>query len=88
MVCNGARLFLNQALACHRWAALCILFRGASREVRGSELGGVAEMRIVSIAHPNKPMHPTADTTIVMLRGRLGAAGDWRRYASVIEQTV
>jgi hypothetical protein len=35
------------------------------------------------IAPPNNGMHPTADTTALMLRERLGAAGDaWRWAAS------
>jgi hypothetical protein len=32
-----------------------------------------------TLAAPNNGMHPTADTTILMLRESLGAAGDaWR----------
>jgi hypothetical protein len=31
---------------------------------------------------PNNGMHPTADTTILKLRERCGAAGDAGRYAS------
>jgi hypothetical protein len=63
-------------------AALRITRHGASREVRRSEGRGPRQVRHVSIAHPNKPMHPTADTTDVMLRQWLGAAGDCRRYAA------
>jgi hypothetical protein len=36
-------------------------------------------MRVVPEAQPNKPMHPTADTTLVIFTQSLGAAGDWRR---------
>jgi hypothetical protein len=35
---------------------------------------------------PNNGMHPTADTTLVMLRQWLGAAGDAGRYAASIER--
>jgi hypothetical protein len=31
---------------------------------------------------PNKPMHPTADTIVVMYNQRPCAAGDWQRYAA------
>jgi hypothetical protein len=53
--------------------------RGASREVRGFEYRAWREVWGVSITHPNKPMHPTADTRDVIYFQRCGAAGDWRR---------
>ena len=56
---NGARLFLNRALCFHTRAALRVILHGASREARGSEYGRLREVRGVSMAHPNKPMHPT-----------------------------
>jgi hypothetical protein len=38
----------------------------------GSELGWWREARAVSVAHPNKPMHPTADTHHVIDSNGLG----------------
>jgi hypothetical protein len=49
----------------------------AAAGVAGDERGALRV--ITEPARPNKPMHPTADTTPVMLRVWLGAAGDWRR---------
>jgi hypothetical protein len=49
-----------------RGAALRIIFRRAWREGRGSEFGGSRQARNVSTTHPNKPMHPTADTSNVI----------------------
>ena len=66
----------------HPVAALRIILQRASREARGFVYGGSREVRIVSITHPNKPMHPTADTTILKFLLSLGAAGDWRRWAA------
>jgi hypothetical protein len=43
-------------------AALRTTFSGASREVRRSGLGSLPKMRIVSTAHPNNGMHPTANS--------------------------
>jgi hypothetical protein len=43
-------------------AALRIIIGGASREVRRFEYRGSREVPDVSRAHPNKPMHPTANT--------------------------
>ena len=54
-------------------AALRIIISGAWREARGSEYRGWREACAVSATHPNKPMHPTADTTavkIINLAGR------------------
>ena len=62
-----------------RWAALPAIIKGASREVRGSEYHRSRQVRVVAIAHPNKPMHPTRDTTAVKFLQWLGRAGDWRR---------
>ena|SRR5215218_5441447 len=56
---DGARLFLNQALAFHLRAALRVTLHGASREARGSDYRGWRQVRGVSVTHPNKPMHPT-----------------------------
>ena len=66
VVGNGARLSLTQALAFDQWAALRIILHGASREVRGFEYRGWRQVRAVSTTHPNKPMHPTADTQLVI----------------------
>jgi hypothetical protein len=38
-----------------------MIFDGAWREVRRFEYRGSRQVLSVSIAHPNKPMHPTAD---------------------------
>ncbi len=45
---------------------------GAWREVRRSEYRGWRELRDASGAHPNKPMHPTADTVAVICSNGLG----------------
>jgi hypothetical protein len=34
--------------------------------VRGFEYRGWRQLGYVSVTHPNKPMHPTADTMIVI----------------------
>src|SRR5829696_8149584 len=63
-------------------AALRIIRHGARREVRAPRMAGARDVRGLSVAHPNKPMHPTADTPGVIYLESLWAAGDWRRYAS------
>ncbi len=45
----------------------------------------VSEWRISAGGLSNNGMHPTADTLLVMLRGRVGAAGDAGRYAAVLQ---
>jgi hypothetical protein len=62
-------------------AALQIILCGAWREVLGFEFRGSRQVRNLSGARPNKPMHPTADTKPVVYFQTPGAAGDWRRYA-------
>jgi hypothetical protein len=49
-----------------------MIFDGAWREVRRFEYRGSRQVLSVSIAHPNKPMHPTADTRDVILSNGLG----------------
>jgi hypothetical protein len=78
---NGARHFLTGTPFIHRRAALRVTFRGASRAGRGSEYQRSRQGHIVSTTHPNKPMHPTADTPDVInpqLAGRR-VIGDVRR---------
>jgi hypothetical protein len=43
-----------------------IIICGASREARGSGEGRSREARHSPATHPNKPMHPTADTHLVI----------------------
>src|SRR5215208_6509993 len=47
-------------------AALRINLHGARREVRAPRMAGARDVRGISVAHPNKPMHPTADTLDVI----------------------
>jgi len=53
-------------------AALRINLHGARREVRAPRMAGARDVRGISVAHPNKPMHPTADTPAVMNSKGLG----------------
>jgi hypothetical protein len=57
---RGSFTFRRSSLT--RRAALRLLCSGAWREMRVSEYHRSREVRAVSGTHPNKPMHPTADT--------------------------
>jgi hypothetical protein len=49
-----------------------MIFDGAWREVRRFEYRGSRQVLSVSIAHPNKPMHPTADTEALIFGNGAG----------------
>jgi hypothetical protein len=67
------RAALSQSAACFpSGVALRMIFDGAWREVRRFEYRGSRQVLTVSIVHPNKPMHPTADTRDVILSNGLG----------------
>jgi hypothetical protein len=57
------------------WPRCWLSFTGR-REVRRFEYRGSRQACDSPTAHPNKPMHPTADTLIVMLQQSPCAASD------------
>ena len=65
-VSDGARIILGATPGSQRRPRFRITARGAWREAHGFEYRGWREVRAVSTTHPNKPMHPTADTRDVI----------------------
>ena len=54
-------------------------FSSAGRRACAGSWEGRAPRAHDAASPPNKPMHPTADTRVVIYFQKCGAAGDWRR---------
>jgi len=82
---HGARLYevrLNLSLSA-RAAALHAILRAAWRTLSGFFRGGQPALSDFNRAHPNKPMHPTANRAALIVNLSVAAASPRRLIAGV-----